>query len=577
MKTTNTISHIEQLDIILGPGVTRHALRSALQRPVQRPVRLSVLRTMPIEWLDVYINGFARLWGASVQLESGDYDASLSNIAVYDDKTTDVYVLWLDWRYYRETMTPGETADWLKQRLHALRARTTKPILVNNWPDHEENGDELFAETISERAWNRRFNLCMTDMATTITGMAIIDLSLLAAVHPEPFFDRRNELLSNFPFSSSAITAISRHLGVQLLPAVLTPRIKAIIVDLDDTLYQGVLGEDGVDHVVLTEGHRKLQHGLSRLQRSGILLAVCSKNAHDDVKQLFAQRTDFPLQWDDFAVVCANWHPKSDNVQDILHSFNFDASAALFIDDSMHELLNVASAHPTIHLLRADGNSELTALRLSRYPSLYMLEHDTSASMRTQDIRANQERNRMKKEASDTSSYLASLEMKIELFHNEPAHMARLYELSRKTNQFNLTLLRMNETEAEQYVLQRNQYAVFTVKLSDKLGDSGIIGAWVFEYAGERARLREAVFSCRALGREVETVSFYRCLKWLASRGVLRLSVDVQQGPRNEPARAWLNRYERAKTDEGYDIHILLQMAEAVCSRHPAIVIEHGI
>jgi FkbH-like protein len=565
----NTVlSYLDSVDSLLCSLPTRERIARSPQLSVRQSFKIRVDRTMPFEFIGNLLPPFCRLWEADVKLDFSDYDTTLSQLG--GDLQADVYMIWLDWRIYRTSMTPLEAASWLMERIGHLRGLTSKTIWVNNWPESLDEGDRLFSFRVSDRGWVRKLNGCLSDHMESRAGCELIDLTHLAYERTGLFFDDRNDEISSYPFADQATIRIARHLGTHLLPATFMPRLKAIVVDLDDTLYRGVLGEEGSAGVVLTEGHLALQKLLLRLKNSGILLMLCSRNEEEDVKELFDSRDDFPLKWIDFAAVSANWQLKSDNMNHLASQVNIDPSAILFVDDNAVELLHMASELPAVHLLRAEQSGKETMIKLSHYPGLYQLHHDNAAASRTADIQANQRREQIRSASTDYSSYLESLKMIVRIYENEPNHARRLYDLSHKTNQFNLALRRISELEALE-VMDRSNYLTVTVSLSDLLSDSGIIGAFVCRLDGNRARLIEMIFSCRALGRHIETLSFACLLEKLQVRGVEKLTIDVIDGPRNKPALDWLKGFV-AGIHDNLPLNDLLSAVQAACMKHQAIV-----
>lgn len=564
------LTYLNTLDTLLGSLPSRKQLRSVPQFSGKRKIKVRVERTMPFEYIFSVMKPFLALWDADVKIDLSPYDNSFSSIG--GDASADVFILWSNWRLYRESMTEQAMCDWLKERILTLRSRTDKPIFVNNMPEPYELEEKLFSLHTGKRKWIRQLNEGLFRLSNWITDCWIIDLSHIALELGKSFFDSRNENVSQYPFSDQATIAIARHLSVHLLPAVLLPRIKAFALDLDDTLYSGVLGEDGVNGVTLSDAHLRLQQLLLQLKQSGIMLTICSRNEERDVRELFQQRTDFPLQWKDFAVICANWHAKSQNLITISQKLNIDLSAMLYIDDNPAELLKVAGHHPTLKLLQADPSGEQTVIKLSHYPGCYQLSPDDSAAIRTADIQANQAREKLKSQASDYSTYLKSLQMVVRIAVNDPTHVNRVFEMSHKTNQFNLALQRMSKTEVEHY-MKSKEYLIMTVQLSDILSDSGIIGTFVCRVKQEKAMLIEVLFSCRALGREIETISFTRLLHRLMRLGIKQLKIEVREGPRNAPARQWLKRFVN-DPDQEQNVVDLFAKVSVACQSYPVKVEE---
>lgn len=567
---TSLAERIRCTGLLLGPLPAATELLAAPVLPAAKQVTVRVERNFPFEWLRPALERYMSLWGAGVNLHLSGYDAALPGVdrAV----SADVHLLWIDWRKYQSSLDANGAAAWLKERLDALRRHDDQPILVNNWPETGGIGERLYGAQTARRRWIHRINTAVQEAAETVPGCAVVDLASLSAAMGISFWDDRNDHAVDYPFSGRATLAIARHLGAQLLPAVLMPRIKAVALDLDGTLYDGVLGEDGVEGVRLTEAHYRLQRLLLQIKHSGIMLAVISKNEEEDVRSLFNERGDFPLKPEHFAAVLANWRPKAENMAELARRLNIDPSSILFVDDSYPELLGMLAAFPSAPVLHADRDAAVTAERIVHFPGMYLLAEESGMPDRTKDIRANQIRETLRRQAKDIRSYLAGLEMVIRLYVNRRDHARRLFDMSRKTNQFNLALRRMSEAEAERAVSE-DGYLTVTVQLSDRLSDSGIVGAFVAVVRNEDARLIEALFSCRALGREVETVAFAYFLEQLQRAGASRLSFDVREGPRNAPARQWLARFVK-RTDRAEDIAQLLSRVREAARDHPSRVEE---
>ncbi|WP_054956226.1 HAD-IIIC family phosphatase [Paenibacillus dakarensis] len=566
----DVLTYLDMSDSLLCSFPTRALINGSVKRSTHKRIQIRVDRTMPFEFIANLMSPFCRLWEADIEFDYSDYDAALAKLG--GKLTADVYIICVDWRIMLKRMSAQEAVHWLHERIKKLRLSTNQPIFVNNWPEYSEIHDILFSYSVSDRGWIRKLNYHLSEMSEQLKGTILIDLAVLSQGEAASFYDYRNEATSSYPFSNKATISIARHLGVHLLPAAVSPRIKAIALDLDDTLYNGVLGEDGFKKILLTEGHLMLQRLLLRLKQSGILLTLCSRNHEEDVKKLFAERDDFPLKWNDFAAVAANWRSKAENLDQLAHMLNIDPSAFLFVDDNPAELVKMAAERPDVHLFRARRDGHETMYGLSHYPGLYQLQHDEIAASRTVDIQANQIREKMRNKAADDYAYLKSLEMRVTIYENNPSHVRRLHELSRKTNQFNLALKRMTENEINEFIKNRNHYLIVTIALEDVLSSSGIIGAFVCRIEQEKAYLMETLFSCRALGREIETVTFSWLLERLQGLGVQYLYIDSIQGPRNAPALDWLGRFAAGDLSKPQILGDMLGRVKAACKNHPAKV-----
>lgn len=522
-------------------------LATAKQSESMKAIRVAIHRSLPFDWVERVLGIYTALWQADVQpCFYSSYDPallSLNNIE-QDEKAqnADVHLTWIDWRLLSKTQTPEQAIKWISSQLKQLRAKTTAPILINNWPcGNSCNFVNAIASPAinTTRQWFDSLNIQLHQTIQDVSNTHVIDLQQLSTAMGQSFWDTRNDIVSHYPFSDLATIEIAKHLGCQLLPALFSQKLKAIVLDLDETLYAGILGEDGIDSVVLTEYHLQLQQCLKQLKQNGYLLALCSRNDEQDAKKLFESRHDFVLEWEDFTVKKVNWNAKSQNITAIADALNIHTSSLIFVDDNPAELLQVNTLLPEVSLVMADKNALLTLQRLVLTPGMYALQQDEAAHQRHADIQAQTVRQELlSKTNGDPNNYLASLNMRVSLSFNNLEHTHRLHDLSQRTNQFNLTFKRYNSTEAE-HVFSAN-YCTLTVGLSDSLSDSGLIGAFVAKIEDNYAVLEECIMSCRALGRQVETIAFTKLLEMLNQRGIKTLTLNYTHAERNQPAHDWL-------------------------------------
>ena len=520
---------------------------------------------MPFELVSDFVGPFMRLWDAELQVSVSDYDPSLAGSLRRGQGEEDALLLWIDWRLHR-AMAPEQAARWVIDLVAASRgaAGSGAPVLINDWPQGAGTAD------VSD-SWVAALGGALEEGTRRLADCHLVRLEQLRKECPA-FFDPRNDEVAHYPFSQAATIHIARHLGAQMLPALVTPRLKVVAVDLDHTLYEGVLGEDGPAEVRMGPGHRALQRQLLLLKEAGFILALCSRNERVDVERLFAQRPELAISLADFAAVRVDWNSKADNLRSIAAQLNLHPSAILFVDDNPAELARVAEAAPEIELVLADPTGGATAEILSRHPGLFRLRADTSSALRTQDLQANQQRERLRAAAADPAEYLARLGMVVDLFENHAEHASRIHELSNKTNQFNLCLARLTEQDVARLLRPGN--LTLSVALRDALADSGVVAVLAFEIARGRARLVEFLMSCRALGRDLEAVAFGWVLGRLSELGCERLEIQATEGPRNQPALEFLHRF-LPNGERDVSVAGLREAVGRTVQRHPAEIRVH--
>jgi FkbH-like protein len=489
------------------------------------PFRLRVHRNQAFEFVASVLGPFLAFGGWRAEIAYGDYDDSL---AMRVNSPTDVELVWLDWARYRERLAPAELATWVGQRLGELRRRSDAPFLVADAPMLDRTASEL--------------NEALRRVVAEVPGARVLPLSAILASLGPGALDPRAAKVTGMPLSDGACVLAAQALGLVWLPAALAPRIKAIVVDLDNTLYAGVLGEDGPGGLRLSPAHVDLQSRLVRLRDEGVFLALASRNVPSDVDALFAARSDMPLRPEHFSACSIAFREKAGGVREIAAALRITPDAMLFVDDNPGEIAAVAGELPRIRILHA-ADPALTARALDLYPGLHGHPRGRDDALRVADLAAAEQRAEAARSAQSPEEYLRSLEVVLTFSTNRAAHLARMAELSNKTNQFNTAFLRLSEALVAKR-LGDPLCRTVSVALRDRLSDSGIVAILFFRNEESALSVDEIVISCRALGRNIEHAIVAEAL-----RAVLRelpataVRFAFREGPRNDPARAFLTDF----------------------------------
>ena len=469
--------------------------------------RVAVYRNHSFELIENTITPYLEYAGLGVEFLYSDYDDSLSFLEL--DLTVDLVILWLDLSVYKLS----NLNQFIESRIDYLKTCF--------------NGNIVFAA-------------CGVDIENL--KVAQYKLSKFKDLIGDKFFDLRLEPFSGTKLSHVANLEISRDLGLNYLPALLKPNLKCIVVDLDNTLYNGVLGEDGIDGVVLSEGHRQLQIKLKTLSEHGFFLCIASKNDDRDVVNLFKQRADFPLKIEDFVQIYANWESKSDSINWIAKALNISVDSFLFIDDNLGELMSVLENHPSIHIIWAKDNASITLDVVSNYPGLLKLDYKKEDGLRKKDALANQQRLAIKS-SLNRDEYIRDLAMELVYDIDKLSNVDRITELANKTNQFIFSYQRYSSQEISSLVTNADS-TVVTISLSDRLSDSGIIGVVVLTKQEDTGMLEECFVSCRALGRGIDQAIVLGSIKFaLEALDVDKLKVAFVEGERNLPAQKFCEEH----------------------------------
>ncbi|MES0862932.1 HAD-IIIC family phosphatase [Ruegeria sp. SCPT10] len=477
-----------------------------------RNLKIDVVRNHSFELVAATINSFLAVAGLKADFSYSDYDDAFANADFAAD--ADAHIIWVDLERYDE-----KGRKHIIARLNELSQNAVKPVIVAPVGANFEAEDPLVKA----------------------------DFSSIMDHLGGKFFDERLASFTGTRCSPAACMEMSRLLGLCTIPAVILPGLKAIVVDLDNTLYKGVLGEDGAAGVILEPGHIALQQKLTELARQGFFVCIASKNEAEDVEKLFKVRGDFPLRPEHVTKFMVNWESKSSNIQSLEKFLNIHHSAMLFIDDNMGELFEVSNKLPDIKMLWASPDSASNARSVGVYPGLLKSKVSAEDVARSKDVQANEERRRLREQMSP-EAYLRSLEIKISFQLNHPDQITRVSELSRKTNQFIFNYKRYSLAEVKAAAGNPSS-CVMTVSMSDKLIDSGIIGCLVGHKHGDTLNVEDMFVSCRALGRGLDEVVVLGAIKCAADQlKCSKVQVAFQKGERNGPAADFVENNLKAQT-----------------------------
>ena len=283
---------------------------------------------------------------------------------------------------------------------------------------------------------------------------------------------------------------------------------RLVIIDLDNTLWQGVVGELGWHGVGLDRDadgypYLMLQNYLLSLKKAGVLLAICSKNSFQDAKDVFDHRREMILKFDDFVAHEINWAPKSENIKKILNDLNLTSTGIMFLDDSKFEREEVKSALPEIIVPDLPQDAAVWCEYLSRSGYLTIAKFNEEDLNKSDMYIAEKKRKEDAWKHADYSEFLRSLDLQITAESVNPQNFDRVFELIHKTNQFNLTMRRITRGELESLAASANAFC-YCYRLKDKYSDYGIISVFIAKKESKDWEINTWLMSCRTIGRGVE-------------------------------------------------------------------------
>lgn len=314
---------------------------------------------------------------------------------------------------------------------------------------------------------------------------------------------------AKIPFAQNLLPLYADHV-CRYLGAIRGKSKKCLVLDLDNTLWGGVIGDDGLEGIALGQNSPKgeaylaIQHFAKDLKRRGVVLAVCSKNDESNARLPFQKHPEMVLTEDDIAVFVANWNDKAGNIQAIADALDLTPDSFVFLDDNPAEREIIRRDMPMVSVPEVPNHdASLYPLILSAAGYFEAAQFTDNDVQRADQYAANAKRNSLKTQTRDLTEYLKSLEMDLEVGSFIPADQSRVSQLINRSNQFNLTTRRYTEDDVAAIEKDKKAHG-FAFRLRDKFGDNGIICIIICKEQGEDWYIDTWLMSCRVLGREVE-------------------------------------------------------------------------
>ena len=443
------------------------------------------------------------------------------------------------------TMKEDDVEALLKQQFahfqamwERLRETYCCPVIQNNFdrPAYRLLGNRDIVDHHGRSNFVFRLNALLYEYAATHADFQVHDIDYLAAQYgQEQWQDPQHWALYKYALTLKAIPAFAKDLA-HIIKSIYGKNKKAVVTDLDNTLWGGVVGDDGVDNLVVGsevaqgELFTALQEYLAELKQQGILLAVNSKNDEENALAGLKHPNN-TLKPEDFACIMANWSGKDENMRAIAKTLNLGRDSLVFLDDNPAERTLVRAQTPEISVVEAQAPERF--IQLVDHSGYFEVTQLTADDLvRSAMYQANAERMRLEQTFTDYQDYLYSLEMRAEIRDFEPIHLQRIAQLTNKTNQFNLTTKRFSDAEMARIAADPSYIRLYG-RLEDKFGDNGIVSIVVGRIEGKQLHLILWLMSCRVLKRDMERAMFEALIARCRQRGIEELVGYYYPTPKN--------------------------------------------
>ena len=352
----------------------------------------------------------------------------------------------------------------------------------------------------------RRFNISLA--SATRPGVTIFDMDYLSSLFGKTlWYDARYWHHSKHAFSLDACGLVASQASALIASGKGNSK-KCIVLDLDNTLWGGIIGDDGINGIQLGSGIEgeaflEFQQYLLALKDRGVLLTICSKNDDDIARDVFLNHPDMPIQLNDIAVFKANWRNKAENIRDIAATLNIGLDSMVFVDDNPVERQLIREFLPEVAVveLPEDPTAFIETIDRGFFFETVVFSHEDSK--RSQLYKQNTIRLEHQKKFDSIDEFLYSLEMESEVGSLCDTYLPRFVQLINKSNQFHLTTTRYTESEIQTMIADDKKILRY-FRLKDKFGDNGLVSAVIMEHQEEAFFIDTWVMSCRVLSRGME-------------------------------------------------------------------------
>jgi FkbH-like protein len=350
--------------------------------------------------------------------------------------------------------------------------------------------------------------------------------------------DELREKIAHIPYRDQychfLATVVARHVHRRVAPIR-----KVVVVDCDNTLWAGVVGEVGADGVEFNPSHLALHDTLTRLTQAGVLVCLCSKNEEPDVWRVFESRTEMRLRREDVVAAAINWTAKSENLRDLAARLTLGLDSFIFIDDNPVECAEVRSRCPEVLTLQWPTDDARARRLLDHAWELDAVQGTKEDAKRAQMYRDEFRRQEARQGTQTFADFIRTLGLQVDVSPLAPEDVRRASQLTLRTNQFNFTTIRRDETEMEALSAD-GRHEVRTIRVRDRFGDYGLVGLLVAERQEERLAADTFLLSCRVLGRGVEHHIAAELGRMARAQGLSTVRMRVEPTTRNTPARSFL-------------------------------------
>jgi FkbH-like protein len=464
---------------------------------------------------------WAEYLGSQFQCEFAPFGQILQSIldpaSLFASNQNGVNIVAFRWQDLGEPSRRIENAVALMAAIEARLASFSVPILVV--PDEAHEG------------WWK-----------DLPGAYLLSPTQVASWYPVAHkYSAEGERLGGIPYTEDYFIALAASI-VRVAHSLHKSPHKVMVLDCDNTLWQGICGEDGPEAVRLSKGYEAIQRFALRQKQQGMLLTIASKNNEADVRETFAKHPEFPLHWSDTTATKINWQPKSRNLAELAAELSLSLDSFVFFDDNARETSEVREQLPQVLSLTLPAETDQIDGWLQHLWAFDQMKTTQADADRAASYAGVQQFGQALHKAGSLEEFYDSLELKLEIRAVTNSELDRAAQLTQRTNQFNFTTIR--RTTAELLKLRESGLDVFGVHVSDRFGNYGFTGLLLGRRWANQYLMDTFLLSCRVLGRGVEHQVFCWLGNYAKSLGCEFVQIPFHSTTKNAPAQQFAAQFD---------------------------------
>lgn len=544
--------------------------------PGIKPYRVALLSSFSIDFIqdaliahgfanglrvEVYQSGFGLISQEILDPSSGLY-AFAPDVTVLaiegEDWLPEVYTDFMD--ADQSSASLDQVVDNFSQKigglLRSFRAASTVPLLVHNLaqPRFRRAGIADVGLARGQQQLAIELNRALVEASADVVDVHIVDYAaLVTQFGAQHWYDARMRLYAKAPIAMNMLGNLAQEY-LKYFRALTGLCKKCLVVDLDNTLWGGVIGEDGIDGIQLGPNYPgsafvEFQRAILDLYRRGVILAVASKNNPADVDAVFSNHRFMMIRKEHFAELQIHWNPKSDSIQRIATRLNIGLEHMVFVDDNPAECEQVRRELPVVTVIELPRCPELYVEALCSQGLFDTLGQSDEDRRRGQLYQQRSLAETARSASTNLEDYYRDLDMQLTLASVDSRSRTRAAQLTQKTNQFNVTTVRYSEAELDARLGDPDDMLV-AVGVRDRFGDNGIVGLMMARAETDRLAIDTFLLSCRVIGRTVETAMLAYLCEAAQQRGLSKLCGRVVPTEKNMPVRDLFEKHGFRKLGE---------------------------